>query len=671
MHQARPGLLVERATRGAERARLDLGHGARVVGVALFEEVQRVRAGKRALALALVRVERAQGAVGGDAALLAAQDELVQLDGFVDGVGARLEVQVGELLLPLEVVAVERQRRLVGGHGRLGLAERAQAELAELAPDAQALVVLAVGVVGRLGAERLEAPAVEAAELVPCAERLLDLLEGARGAVELRIVVERGAQVGGGLRGVLELVAQDEAGRVVILGAHHFYLFRGDQALERLERLRPGAVLDERIEHLVEEAVIVGHELERLGPGADGARRIEEALQAQVADLVEEAHLLVARRGHQERTLGVDERLRILVGQVGLQEERGAIRRIGLERARHELAGALTRAELDLAAGEIAEQPRAVGRVEVLDVILEDALERLQRAGPVAGAEERVGVAALRLQRRRRQVGRARPSPRRLVRLLGRARRARQAQEALELHVGLGVLARQHLEDWHELAPASLTPQEVGDLTAGEDVLGIELEREQVELGRLDLVVDLFVQLGRVDEELNALEVVRRVLGGLDEQLGRAQRRAGALVQRRQRHERLHVGGVDLERARVPGLALGRIVEARHRQLAGAEVERQRIGGREQLGALDQAVDGRVPGAGLVEEAGERDERRLMRRRGLLGEQVRLDRLLLIGELVLVDGADLAVDSARIGKEARSARRRSASTSAGKRRPAR
>ena len=254
------------------------------------------------------------------------------------------------------------------------------------------------------------------------------------------------------------------------------------------------------------------------------------------------------------------------------------------------------------------------------------------------------------------EIGGPRPCPRRLVRLLGRARRPRQAQQALQLQVGLvGIeLAvgrraraepRQHLQHRHEVAPAPLSPQQIGDAPARHQVLGIELEGQKVQLGRPGLVVDLFVELRRLDEELGALEVVGRVLDRLDQEARGAQGRSGPLVQRRQRGARRHVGGVDLDDAREVGLGLRRIVEPRHTELAGTQVERQRVGGRRhQLGALYQAIDRRVPGAGLVEQAGQRDQRGLVRHLRLLGEQVRFDRLFPIAELVLVDGADLAID---------------------------
>ena len=97
----------------------------------------------------------------------------------------------------------------------------------------------------------------------------------------------------------------------MVLGAHRVDLLGGDQPLEHVERLRPGAILDERVEALVQEAMILGRKLERLGPGADGALRVAQARRVQVADLVEQAHLLVGRRGDRQRALGVDERLRI------------------------------------------------------------------------------------------------------------------------------------------------------------------------------------------------------------------------------------------------------------------------------------------------------------------------------------------------------------------------
>src|SRR5256885_8729404 len=91
------------------------------------------------------------------------------------------------------VVAVEHQRRLERGAGAVGIAERTQAQVGERAPDAQALGVVAVGV-DRFGAERLEAAAIEARQFGPLGGVDVELLERARGAFALGIVVERAAQ---------------------------------------------------------------------------------------------------------------------------------------------------------------------------------------------------------------------------------------------------------------------------------------------------------------------------------------------------------------------------------------------------------------------------------------------------------------------------------------------
>ena len=81
--------------------------------------------------------------------------------------GPRLHVQIGELLAPLEVVAVERERDLERRQRALALAELVEAHLAERRPHAQPLVVLAVGVAGRLRPRRFSVLAVEARQLLP------------------------------------------------------------------------------------------------------------------------------------------------------------------------------------------------------------------------------------------------------------------------------------------------------------------------------------------------------------------------------------------------------------------------------------------------------------------------------------------------------------------------
>jgi hypothetical protein len=61
------------------------------------------------------------------------------------------------------------------------------------------------------------------------------------------------------------------------------------------ERLRLGAILDECVEALVQEAMIVGRRLERLGPGADGALRI---VIAEMRSPISSSGHLSDRRGH-------------------------------------------------------------------------------------------------------------------------------------------------------------------------------------------------------------------------------------------------------------------------------------------------------------------------------------------------------------------------------------
>ena len=149
-------------------------------------------------------------------------------------------------------------------------------------------------------------------------------------------------------------------------------------------------------------------------------------------------------------------------------------------------------------------------------------------------------------------------------------RRVRQPRQPLDLQRRLGLLARQHLEHRHEVRVALGLPQKLGHALARLDVLGIDRQRVEIELGRLALVVEPVVDLARLDEQARPLQPIRRVRHRLDEQLGRLQEVAVLAIDLDQRRHRRHVRRIDLERAHEARLGLLGVAQLLGVDLAGA-----------------------------------------------------------------------------------------------------
>ena len=317
------------------------------------------------------------------------------------------------------------------------------------------------------------------------------------------------------------------------------------------------------------------------------------------------------------------------------------MRGVELQRAAEHLARLVGVAGLLLRHAELIVEIDALGHGQRVRVVHEDGAERLERGLPLLAREVVPRATALRIEVRRIDLGRLRIRLLRLVGLTEHRRGLAEAREALELNLLVGGLAREHLEDRHEIGVALRVPQQLCDALAGLDVVGIDLQRLEVELGGALVIVEAVVDLAGLDEEARPLQPVLRVRHGLDEQLARLQELAVLAVELDHAGHRRHVSLVGLEHASEARLGALRVA-LQHRELARVVQELDlvclRLGGRgaavEQLGRLD-------PHLCLLVEARELLLRRGVVRQEALGLRVRLDRAVRIAQLVVGDLTDL------------------------------
>ena len=313
---------------------------------------------------------------------------------------------------------------------------------------------------------------------------------------------------------------------MAILGAHRLHLLELDQPLEHLERLRPRLVLDVGVEALVQQLVIVARSS---SPSRQRRDRLVADCRGSPARCRRSRRAAWParrrRRGDEQRLLGVDERLRL--GLADLERQQAATGDApGRARAPRRPAPSPCPSCAELRARSCRARCRARRAPTAADRRRGARTPcRAPPAPPVHSAASRCArrAPALRLQVGRVELGRARVRLAHLVVEPERARRVRQPRQPLDLQRRLGLLARQHLEHRHEIGVALGLPQQLGHALARLDVLGIDRERVEVQLGRLALVVEPVVDLARLDEQARPLQPVRRVRHRLDEQLGRLQ----------------------------------------------------------------------------------------------------------------------------------------------------
>src|SRR5262249_37659186 len=139
------------------------------------------------------------------------------------------------------------------------------------------------------------------------------------------------------------------------LAARRRVLLDSGQAIEDADGAAPVLGGGVKIEELVKERSRARPHLERLDEGALGLRRIVELAGAQVADLLQQADLVVLRGAAQPGAPGLDGAAPVaaVARQVGALEERRAVAGIEIERLSECLVGgaevtAGARADADL-----------------------------------------------------------------------------------------------------------------------------------------------------------------------------------------------------------------------------------------------------------------------------------------------------------------------------------
>src|SRR6185503_16786465 len=98
-------------------------------------------------------------------------------DRAVEAIRPRLHVEIGELLVAIEVAAIEGERDLERRQRALPLAQLVETDLAERRPQPQPLGVFPVAVAAGLRPDPLERLAIEAGQLLPLLPLVVQLLE--------------------------------------------------------------------------------------------------------------------------------------------------------------------------------------------------------------------------------------------------------------------------------------------------------------------------------------------------------------------------------------------------------------------------------------------------------------------------------------------------------------
>ncbi len=283
----------------------------------------------------------------------------------------------------------------------------------------------------------------------------------------------------------------------------------------------------------------------------------------------------------------------------------------------------------------------ALGDRQRVRVVHEHLLQRFERRLPLFATEVPGRAAALRLEVRGIDLGGLGVG---LLRLLGFAEqrgRFAEAAEPLELHFFVGGLAREHLEDGHEVGVLLGIPQELGDALTGFDVLGVDGQGVEIELGRALVIVEAVEDLAGLDEEARALEAVAGVRHRFDQQLRGAEKLAVLAVNLDQAKHRGHVRRVDAERA-CEAILGALLVADVLREIAGLVQELDLLTLElRRLRATFGKLDGLEPLLGLFVEARQLTLTLGVVRDQALGLGVGGDRALDIAQLAIAHFTDL------------------------------
>ena len=600
------------------------------------EDVERVVARPRLLGLVGPAIQRAQRLVRRDPPLVAAQHRLV-LDDRVAGVpGVGLEVEVGEPLAALEVVGIEAERDLERGHRVLAALER-EAQLGELVPQPQPLAAAAL-----VAADVLEPAVVElhhGLAVVAGGDQRLELVGGAE---QQRVVVDRVAEQLCGLVAAIELVARDHRGEVAVARTDLGVALGVDQPLHEVEAVAPVALVGDQPEELGEQQVIAWAVRERLAVHLARGRAIAE-LGVAIAERREPRALLLGRRQVGERELVGELGLGVMHGELGAELQRGAV--IGRQRQGHGgVAGcALGVAELLRAARDaVVQLDRDLGLQQVL-VIVEQALDQLAGAPPVAGVEPQVGqlAAGRRVVRIELDCAGQRVARGRCVAELDREVRA--LQEVAAQPAGLLRGVAQLVDDRREVRQVAGVPAQLDQREAGLGVVRIGGARVAVQLLGALGVAERDAEVGGVGAPARALRGQRRARGGVDQERDHTRELAAVAQQGREAVDRRRQVGIVGARALVQRLRLVPVVVPR--DVGGADQHRGapcRL--RDQPAQpLEREQRGALGVAGAKLEPGQRVDHVDVIGLEPVGLAVGVERAGIVAELAVVDQTELAI----------------------------
>ncbi|MCA1662947.1 MAG: hypothetical protein LC659_01480, partial [Myxococcales bacterium] len=376
---------------------------ARSRRIAHRQEARRLLAGVAAAGRAGVVIELGQRAIGRHVQLVEAQKLVLRRDRSIVRVGARFDVERGELAARVPVIGVEANDHFERGRHAVAIAEPFGRD-GELVPEKRAS--LRIAVVGRARGEPLDgARAVrgQRRKIAARAQKLCDALARAR---MIGVVDERRLVVNERLVGAAELLFVDVAAQVAIARAQRRIVLELDERGERGERLGPALELDRVVEERPLRRAMRRIERDRAAIAGERGRRMFARVRALAGEKRDGGALgrrcRFARR-HQrlDAALGAfdvavgEQPLRLQTADVGAigRERDGAIERRGRERA---IAGGARRARheqpaLDRVVAARRRQPG--GQLEHVGVMTERLPEH-------AGAPARIDVSGNALDER-------------------------------------------------------------------------------------------------------------------------------------------------------------------------------------------------------------------------------------------------------------------------------
>jgi hypothetical protein len=342
-------------------------------------------AGARVPLELVVAVELGERLVRLGALLRHRQHALVRSDGARAVGRAGLGGAVGQHEQALDVVGREARGDLERVDGAVRLVEARPAQVAEVTPQAHALLAaLLVVAVGPFLADVGEQLAVQVGERLPRLVGAQHVLERDLRGAQARVVVERGPQEADRLLALVELLEAEERGGVGVLGADRRVRLGGDELVEERAALLPLLLRHELAHALVDEQVIVRRDRERLAVGGEGVGRAAQLLGQEVADLDQERGALGALRLARQAAQEVEHRDRVAAHEIEQRGEGRAVVRLEGER----LAQA-ARGQRRLAAARGGD----AGAVVEVDPLGDGQLERqLVRLGGQEPLERRAGV---------------------------------------------------------------------------------------------------------------------------------------------------------------------------------------------------------------------------------------------------------------------------------------